>query len=83
MTIYGTADVFYDRGKVEELWTPVAKAWFPEGKDDKNLEVVRVKASDAYYWDTKHNKMVALLKIAAAAITGKTMDDGVEGKAKV
>jgi len=83
MTVYGQADVFYDRQKVEELWTPIVKAWFTEGKDDDELEIIRVKPQDAYYWDTKHGKMVAFLKIAAAVITGKRMDDSVEGSARV
>lgn len=80
MSINGTADVFYDRAKVEELWNPLIKAWFTEGKDDPNISIIRVRPTDAYYWDTKDGKMVSLLKIAAAAITGKTMDGGIEGR---
>jgi hypothetical protein len=33
-----------------------------------------------YWWDTKHNRMVQLAKIAIGAITGKTMDDGIMGQ---
>jgi hypothetical protein len=33
-----------------------------------------------YYWDTKHNRMVQLAKIAIGALTGTTMDDGVMGQ---
>lgn len=83
MTVFGKADVFYDRKKVEELWSPLVKAWFTEGKDDEELEIIRVRPQDAYYWDTKHNKMVAFLKIIVAAATGKRMDDSLEGSATV
>lgn len=83
MTIYGTADVIDDRKKVEELWSPIAKAWFKDGKEDADLELIRVRTEDAYYWDTKHSKMVSFLKILAATISGKTMDDGIEGKVTV
>jgi hypothetical protein len=42
-----------------------------------------VKPVDAYYWDTKNNKLVSLLKIGAAIVTGKSMDDGIEGELEV
>jgi general stress protein 26 len=83
LTVCGTASISKDRQKIDELWSSHVKAWFPEGKDDPNLTVVKVKPTHAYYWDTKHGKMVALLKIAAAMVTGHPMDDGVEGKLKV
>ena len=34
-------------------------------------------------WDTKHNKILQLLKIATSMVTGKTMDDSVEGELKL
>ncbi|RYD57338.1 MAG: general stress protein [Sphingobacteriales bacterium] len=83
MVVYGHADVFYDRQKVEELWNPLIKTWFHEGKDDPNISIIRVRPDDAYYWDTKNGKMVSFLKIVAGAITGKTADDGVEGRLDV
>ena len=56
------------------------KTWFQEGKDDPDLTIIRVQPTAVYYWDTKHNRMVAGLKIAASLLTGKTMDDSVEGE---
>jgi general stress protein 26 len=79
MTVHGRASISRDQKKIDELWKAHAKAWFTEGKDDPRISVIRVKADEAYYWDTKHNKMVAFLKMMAAMATGKTMDDGVEG----
>jgi general stress protein 26 len=83
LSIFGEAEILYDRQKIKELWTPIAKAWFTGGEDDPAISIIKVKALEAYYWDTKHNKMVAMLKILAGAITGKTMDDGVEGKMRL
>lgn len=84
LSIYGTAEILHDREKIEELFTPMIKAWFKEGKDDPTISLIRVKPVDAYYWDTKNNKMVSLIKIAISAITGKTNDDGgIEGTLKV
>lgn len=83
LSVYGHAEIFSDRNKIEELWTPIAKAWFKEGKNDPNATVIKVTPEDAYYWDTKNNKAVSLLKIVTSVFTGKTMDDGEEGTLKI
>ena len=80
LSIFGEAEILYDKQKIKELWTPLAKTWFTEGEEDPAISIIKVKPLEAHYWDTKHNKMVAMLKILAGAVIGKTMDDGVEGK---
>ncbi len=80
LSVFGQADVIKDRKKAEELWSFWAKTWFSEGPDDPELTIIRVRPQEAYYWDTKHNRMVSLLKIVAGAVTGKESDDGLEGK---
>lgn len=80
MTVFGAASISQDQKKIDELWKIHAKAWFTEGKEDPRISVLKVTPIEAYYWDTKHNKMISFLKMMAAIATGKTMDDGVEGK---
>ena len=55
----------------------------PEGEDDPNLSVIKVVPEDGYYWNNKNGKMVAIAKMATAFVTGKTMDDGIEGNLKL
>ena len=83
LSVHGKSEVVYDRQKIDDLWNPIVKAWFTEGKDDPNISVIKFTPNEAYYWDTKHGKMVSFLKIAVSAVTGKTMDDGIQGKLKV
>jgi general stress protein 26 len=83
LSIYGEARIFTDRKSIEDVWAPIAKIWFQEGKDDPEVSVIQVTPIDAYYWDTKNNKAVSLIKMAASFVAGVTMDDGVEGKLKV
>ncbi len=80
MSIYGTAEEVEDPAKKRELWMPLAKAWFPEGVDDPDLTVLKVTPTEGYYWDTSKGRMITLMKLAAAAMTGKTADVGVEGR---
>ncbi|MBC8035082.1 MAG: pyridoxamine 5'-phosphate oxidase family protein [Chitinophagaceae bacterium] len=83
LSVYGKAAIIVDKEKAKELWTPIAKTWFHGGVDDPNLTLIKVHPSDAYYWDTKSNKMISLIKMLAGAVTGTTMDNGVQGKMKV
>jgi general stress protein 26 len=79
LTLNGVANIVLDKSKVDELWSPMMKAWFEEGKDDPNISLLKVTPTDGHYWDTKNGKLVSMLKIAAAAVTGKQMDGGIEG----
>ena len=83
LTVYGIATILTDRSKIEEIWSPMAKAWFEEGKDDPNLSLIKVSPEHAYYWEPKQNKMVTLIKIAASAVSGKSMDIGQQGPLEV
>lgn len=83
MMLYGKAVVSTDKNKIMELWEPLLKTWFTEGVDDPRITVIEFVPEDGYYWDTKHGQLVAFAKQVAGAITGKTLDDSIEGKLKV
>lgn len=81
LSVFGKAFIYKDKSLIEEKWTPIANAWFEDGKEDPKVSVIRVTPDETYYWDTKAGKVVSFLSFAAAAITGKKTDnsDGVEG----
>jgi general stress protein 26 len=83
LSVYGRATVTRDRNKIEELWSDIAKAWFPEGKDDPRVTVIKVIPEEGFYWDTKDGKLVSMIKILASAVSGKTLQEGVEGTISV
>ena len=70
VSVAGTAQELDDRAKVDELWNPQAKAWFPKGKDDPELILLKVHINMAEYWDSNDSMMVRLLQQATAVITG-------------
>ena len=80
LSLYGTAEVLYDKQKAEELFNPHVKVWFPDGPTDPNLTLIRFTPQSGYYWDTKNGQMVSFAKRIAAVATGTTMDDGVKGE---
>src|SRR5687767_14631766 len=51
LTISGRAEIVRDRARIDELWQSAWKAWFPNGKDDPNLVLLKLSATEAEYWD--------------------------------
>ncbi|MES2381785.1 MAG: pyridoxamine 5'-phosphate oxidase family protein [Bacteroidota bacterium] len=83
LIVNGEAEIIIDKKKIDELWSPMAKIWFKEGKNDPDISIIKVKPTTAYYWDTDGNKMVNFLKMAASVITGTNLITGNEGEIKV
>jgi general stress protein 26 len=83
LAIQGTAAIFRDRNKVDELWSGFATTWFTRGKDDPEITLLRVRPMRGHYWDTKHNKMVELAEISAGTVVGRTLVDSFEGSLNV
>ena len=84
LVVFGEASISKERRKIDELWTKIAEAWFPGGKDDPNLTLLCVRPISAHYWDTENGKMITFAKILTAAVTGNPNDDGsVQGDIKV
>src|SRR5690349_5444959 len=75
VSVSGTARMVRDKAKAKELWNPALKAWFPEGLDDPDLALLRVRVEKAEYWDSPSSKMVQLYGLAKAMLTGKRADD--------
>lgn len=82
LQLYGVASINEDKQKIKELWNPILKTWFTEGIDDPRISVIRVEPVSGYYWDTKHNMAIGMIKRVAGAIVGKTLDDSIEGHLK-
>lgn len=72
LSIVGTAELVKDRKKIEELWTPIVKAFFPDGQDDPTLCLIRVHAISAEYWESPSSKVIQLFGMAKAVLTGTT-----------
>ena len=79
----GHAVVSENKEIIHELWEPVLKTWFTEGENDPRISAIAFYPQEGYYWDNKHGNAVAGVKMLWGAITGKTLDDSIEGKVTV
>jgi general stress protein 26 len=83
LTVQGTSEIIKDRKKMEDLYTPVLKAWFPKGLDEPDIALLKVTPEEAHYWDTDAAKLVVLFSMVKAAVTGQVSDTGDHGTLKI
>lgn len=80
ISISGHAELVRDRKKIEELWRPEFKMWFPEGKDDPDIALLRVRLEKAEYWDSPSSTIGYALSFVSSLVTGKKPDFGENKK---
>lgn len=79
VTVKGTSAVILNRNKIEELWNPLLKAWFPGGKEDPKLCLIKVVTEEASYWNSNSGSMGLYFKMLRAIANReqyKTQDVG-------
>jgi len=80
VSVSGRGSIVKDRQKIEELWSPILKAWFPDGLEDPTLCLLKVSVEEAEYWDSPNSKIVQLVGFVKALVTGQPADGGDHGK---
>ncbi|WP_185995665.1 pyridoxamine 5'-phosphate oxidase family protein [Nocardioides campestrisoli] len=74
LSIAGHAEVVYDRERIQEFWSAASEAWFPEGPDDPQLRVLKVRGVSAEYWAAPGGRVATLISFVKAKATGDTLD---------
>lgn len=80
VSVSGSARLVRDRQKMEELWNPILKAWFPQGLDEPDIALLKVEVEQAEYWDSPNGTMVQLVGFVKALLTGRQADAGENEK---
>ncbi len=76
VSVSGTANLVHDRQKMEQLWKPILKTWFPKGLEDPDLALLKVGVTKAEYWETTAGTVQILAGFVKAAVTGQPADIG-------
>jgi general stress protein 26 len=80
VSITGQAQLVRDQKKIEELWKPEFKMWFPEGKDDPEVALLRITLEKAEYWDSPSSTIGYALSFVSSLVTGNEADAGENKK---
>ena len=70
VSINGTATISNDSSKIDELWSEMFKAWFPKGKADPDVVLLRVEISHVEYWDAPDSIVSQLISVVKATLKG-------------
>ncbi len=71
-----------DRKKLDEFWKESWKIWFPDGKDDPSLLLLKVQGERGEYWDNSGTSGIKYLIEAGKAYLAGTRPD-VDGDPKI
>jgi general stress protein 26 len=81
VSLSGRATPVDDRSKVARLWKAEWKVWFPGGKDDPNILLLRVDGDAGEYWDNSGTSGVKyLIEAGKALVTGSRPEVGGDPK---
>ena len=79
-SVSGVAELITDRQKIKELWKPVLKAWFPDGPDQPDVALLKVKMTKAEFWDGPSSTISQAVSFVSAIFTGKQVELGENKK---
>jgi general stress protein 26 len=65
-----------DKARTDKFWNPIVAAWYPEGKDDPHLILLRFDAEDAEVWLSQAGPVRFAVEIAKANLSGTIPDVG-------
>lgn len=74
--IHGTLARVHDRERIDRFWNPIVAAWYPEGKDDPHLTLLRFTPDDGRIWVSKQGPVRFFYEIAKANLTKTLPDSG-------
>jgi general stress protein 26 len=67
--VSGNAYLTRDINKINELYSPAIKTWFPGGLNDPNLLLIRVEPCEVEYWNGRSGKIIISFNSAPALFT--------------
>lgn len=79
VSLSGRGEISTDRSRIERLWTPFAKPWFPDGTGSPNLALLKFVPDTADYWDAPNSKMVRGFGVIVSMASGKPIAMGEHG----
>ena len=74
--IDGRVTLSQDRERIDKYWNAHVAAWYPEGKDDPSLTLLRLDVSEAAVWITEGGLLKYAFEVAKANASNTTPDVG-------
>lgn len=76
VSVSGVATVSQDAKRIDALWSPAYRPWFPKGRADPRLALLRVRVLHAQYWSNDSGWIATAVGAAKAALKGERYEPG-------
>ena len=80
VSVSGEVELVRDKARAREHWSEWLKTWFPNGLDDPDLALLKVRVEKAEYWDAPSSAMVHLFGYVKSRVTGEPPHPGENQK---
>lgn len=74
--VHGMLSPHTDPATIDKFWSPMAEAWYPSGKTDPKMLMLKFEPHDAAVWASDKSTIGFLYEVAKANITGETPNMG-------
>ena len=68
ISVAGKASIVEDQARIDEFWNDALKAFFPGGRSDRNLVLIRVDVATVEYWEGPSTGVGKLIAFVVARV---------------
>jgi general stress protein 26 len=72
--VLGAAYPTRDPELIRRLWRPSYRAWFPDGKDERDATALRLVIDSVNYWEPPRSGLLRLFQAVKAIVTGRAAE---------
>ncbi len=83
VSMSGKASLVRDQAAIDAHWGESLRTWFPKGKADPDIALLRIDVTQAEYWDAPNSTMLHAYGYLKARITGEPPTGGENEKITV
>lgn len=80
ISISGAGSISINQARIDELWSPAGRPWFPDGPMSEDIAILKFTPSSAEYWDGPHNRILRTFALIASVIARKPVGMGDHNK---
>jgi len=74
LVLTGTAAISREQELIQRLWHPTYRAWFPDGKGDREATVLQVTVDRVDYWEPPRSRVIRIGQALKAVLTRQSVE---------
>ena len=81
--VHGKLTISNDKARIDKFWSPFVAAWFPDGKDDPHLALMKMDGQDARVWVSRKGPINYAFQVVKANASHTLPDVGSSSDVKL